>query len=146
MQASVFLVFSMTGPLKHFPASHWLYEYCLWMSVNSAWLVFFFRFAGVWIWPNLSVICHSLSLYLRSVLVFILKISLETGEPFDTIQEQAREILDEMGHSLKLSAIRVFALSLSKIFKRLYGKVFCNMEGIQKVSVIKKVNKAFNYY
>ncbi|XP_040206983.1 dihydroxyacetone phosphate acyltransferase-like isoform X3 [Rana temporaria] len=60
------------------------------------------------------------------------QISLETGEPFDMIQEQAREILDEMGHNLKLSAIRVFALSLSKIFKRLYGKVFCNMEGIQK--------------
>lgn len=62
------------------------------------------------------------------------QISLETGETFDVIQEQACEILDEMGHNLKLGAIRVFALSLSKIFKRLYGKVLCNMEGIQKLA------------
>lgn len=62
------------------------------------------------------------------------QISLETGEPFDVIQEQACEILDEMGHNLKLGAIRVFAVSLSKIFKRLYGKVLCNMEGIQKLA------------
>ncbi|XP_018415480.1 PREDICTED: dihydroxyacetone phosphate acyltransferase-like [Nanorana parkeri] len=62
------------------------------------------------------------------------QISLETGEPFDIIQEQACEILDEMGHNLKLGAIRIFALGLCKIFKRLYGKVFCNVEGIQKLA------------
>ncbi|KAM5164098.1 dihydroxyacetone phosphate acyltransferase-like isoform 2-T2 [Mantella aurantiaca] len=39
-----------------------------------------------------------------------------------------------MSHNLKLGAIRIFALSLSKIFKRLYGKVFCNVEGIQKLA------------
>ncbi|XP_044147542.1 dihydroxyacetone phosphate acyltransferase-like isoform X1 [Bufo gargarizans] len=63
----------------------------------------------------------------------IKKISVESGEPFSVIQKQASRILDEMGHNLKLGAIRLFALSLSKIFKRLYSKVFVNLEGVQRL-------------
>ncbi|XP_071997209.1 dihydroxyacetone phosphate acyltransferase isoform X2 [Engystomops pustulosus] len=65
---------------------------------------------------------------------FMQTISVESGEPINVIQQQASQILDEMGHNLKLGAIRLFALSLSKIFKRLYQKVFVNQEGIQRLA------------
>ncbi|XP_069810283.1 dihydroxyacetone phosphate acyltransferase-like isoform X2 [Dendropsophus ebraccatus] len=64
----------------------------------------------------------------------IKKISVESGEPFNVLHKQAAQILDEMGHNLKLGAIRIFALSLSKTFKRLYQKVFVNPEGIQRLA------------
>ncbi|KAG8583418.1 hypothetical protein GDO81_008399 [Engystomops pustulosus] len=64
----------------------------------------------------------------------IKQISLESGEPLDAIQEQATEILDEMGQNLNLAAIRMFALTLSKIFKRLFQKVCVNEEGIQRLA------------
>ncbi|XP_063773711.1 dihydroxyacetone phosphate acyltransferase isoform X2 [Pseudophryne corroboree] len=61
----------------------------------------------------------------------IKQISLESGELTEVIQDQATVILDEMGHNLNLAAIRMFALTLSKIFKRLFQKVCVNEEGIQ---------------
>ncbi|KAM8952933.1 dihydroxyacetone phosphate acyltransferase [Pelodytes ibericus] len=64
----------------------------------------------------------------------IKQISLESGESSDVIQEHAAEILDEMGQNLNLGAIRLFALSLTKIFKRLFQKVCVNEEGIQKLT------------
>ncbi|XP_066452239.1 dihydroxyacetone phosphate acyltransferase-like [Eleutherodactylus coqui] len=64
----------------------------------------------------------------------ILKMSVESGEPLNLLQKQAAQIFDEMNHNLKLGAIRLFALSLSKFFKRLYKKVFVNLEGIQKLA------------
>ncbi|KAM3931169.1 dihydroxyacetone phosphate acyltransferase-like [Leptodactylus fuscus] len=64
------------------------------------------------------------------------QISVESGKPLNVIQKQAAQILDEMGHNLKLGAIRLFALSLSKIFKRLYQKVFVNLEGIQRLAKV----------
>nr|DBA26912.1 TPA: hypothetical protein GDO54_011109 [Pyxicephalus adspersus] len=68
-------------------------------------------------------------------LKYVMKqISLETDEPLDVIQEQVCEILDEMAHNLTLNTIRIFAVSLSKIFKRLYRKIFLNVEGIQKLA------------
>ncbi|MEE6517833.1 hypothetical protein FKM82_028339 [Ascaphus truei] len=64
----------------------------------------------------------------------IKQLSFESGEPTEVIQEQAVEILEEMGHNLSLSAVRLFALSLSKIFKRLFQKVCVNEEGIQTLT------------
>ncbi|XP_075453124.1 dihydroxyacetone phosphate acyltransferase isoform X2 [Ascaphus truei] len=64
----------------------------------------------------------------------IKQLSFESGEPTEVIQEQAIEILEEMGHNLSLSAVRLFALSLSKIFKRLFQKVCVNEEGIQRLT------------
>ncbi|KAG8444234.1 hypothetical protein GDO86_009428 [Hymenochirus boettgeri] len=64
----------------------------------------------------------------------IKQISLDSGESCEIIQEQAAEILDEMGHNLRMGAIRFFAISLSKIFKRLFQKVCVNEEGIQKLT------------
>ncbi|XP_075059568.1 dihydroxyacetone phosphate acyltransferase [Mixophyes fleayi] len=64
----------------------------------------------------------------------IKQISLESGESTDVIQDQATEILGEMGQNLNLAAIRMFALTLSKIFKRLFQKVCVNEEGIQRLA------------
>ncbi|XP_069625445.1 dihydroxyacetone phosphate acyltransferase isoform X1 [Ranitomeya imitator] len=61
------------------------------------------------------------------------QISLESGDSLDVVQDQATEILDEMGQNLNLAAIRMFALTLSKIFKRLFHKVCVNEEGIQRL-------------
>ncbi|XP_044866836.1 dihydroxyacetone phosphate acyltransferase isoform X5 [Mauremys mutica] len=63
----------------------------------------------------------------------IKQLSKEMGESTDIIQEEAIEILDEMGHNLHIGAIRFFAFSLSKIFKRLFQRVCVNEEGIQKL-------------
>ncbi|XP_050805024.1 dihydroxyacetone phosphate acyltransferase isoform X1 [Gopherus flavomarginatus] len=63
----------------------------------------------------------------------IKQLSKEMGESTDIIQEEAVEILDEMGHNLHIGAIRFFAFSLSKIFKRLFQRVCVNEEGIQKL-------------
>ncbi|KAM4043279.1 dihydroxyacetone phosphate acyltransferase-like [Anomaloglossus baeobatrachus] len=63
----------------------------------------------------------------------IRQISLESGESLDVLQDQATEILDEMGQNLNLAAIRMFALTLSKVFKRLFHKVCVNEEGIQRL-------------
>lgn len=56
------------------------------------------------------------------------------GESPDIIQEEATEILDEMGHSMQLGAVRFFAFTLSKIFKQLFQRVCVNEEGMQRVS------------
>ncbi|XP_056423084.1 dihydroxyacetone phosphate acyltransferase isoform X2 [Hyla sarda] len=64
----------------------------------------------------------------------IRQISLESGESTDVVQDQAAEILDEMGQNLTLATVRMFALTLSKIFKRLFQKVCVNEEGIQRLA------------
>uniref|UniRef100_A0A8C5M7Q7 Glyceronephosphate O-acyltransferase n=1 Tax=Leptobrachium leishanense TaxID=445787 RepID=A0A8C5M7Q7_9ANUR len=70
-------------------------------------------------------------------LQYVMKqISLESGDPLEVIQEQAAEILDEMGHNLHMGAIRLFALSLCKIFKKLFRKVCVNEEGIQRLTQV----------
>lgn len=56
------------------------------------------------------------------------------GESPDIIQEEAMEILDEMGHRMQLGAVRFFAFTLSKIFKQLFQRVCVNEEGMQRVS------------
>ncbi|XP_019382763.1 PREDICTED: dihydroxyacetone phosphate acyltransferase isoform X2 [Gavialis gangeticus] len=63
----------------------------------------------------------------------IRQLSKEMGESPDIIQEEATEILDEMGHNIQTRAIRFFALTLSKVFKTLFRKICVNGEGIQKL-------------
>ncbi|NXA38173.1 GNPAT acyltransferase, partial [Eudromia elegans] len=63
----------------------------------------------------------------------IKQLAKETGESSDIIQEEAVEILDEMGHSMQLGAVRFFAFTLSKIFKRLFQRVCVNEEGMQRL-------------
>uniref|UniRef100_A0A5S6K4Q5 Actin, cytoplasmic 1 n=1 Tax=Xenopus tropicalis TaxID=8364 RepID=A0A5S6K4Q5_XENTR len=62
------------------------------------------------------------------------QISLEIGQPLDSLQKQAADILDEMGQNLRMEAVRFFALTLSKIFKRLFRKVRVNEEGVQRLT------------
>ncbi|XP_069091116.1 dihydroxyacetone phosphate acyltransferase isoform X3 [Pleurodeles waltl] len=76
-----------------------------------------------------NIVLHS-----EQVQYVVKQISKETGESYDVLQEEASEILDEMGHSLRLGVVRLFALSLSKIFKRLFQKVCVNEEGIQRLT------------
>ncbi|XP_029450057.1 dihydroxyacetone phosphate acyltransferase isoform X1 [Rhinatrema bivittatum] len=66
----------------------------------------------------------------------IKQLSKETGESPDIIQEEAMEILEEMGHSLWLGAIRLFAFTLSKVFKKLFQRVCVNEEGIQRLTQV----------
>nr|XP_033792246.1 dihydroxyacetone phosphate acyltransferase isoform X3 [Geotrypetes seraphini] len=66
----------------------------------------------------------------------IKQLSKETGESSDIIQEEAMEILEEMGHSLRLGAIRFFAFTLSKVFKKLFQRVCVNEEGIQRLTQV----------
>ncbi|XP_044276785.1 dihydroxyacetone phosphate acyltransferase isoform X2 [Varanus komodoensis] len=63
----------------------------------------------------------------------IKQLSKETGESPDVIQEEAVEILDEMGHGMHMGAIRFFAFTLSKIFKCLLRSIFVNEDGMQKL-------------
>ncbi|NXC45470.1 GNPAT acyltransferase, partial [Penelope pileata] len=63
----------------------------------------------------------------------IKQLAKEMGESPDIIQEEAMEILDEMGHSMQLGAIRFFAFTLSKIFKQLFQRVCVNEEGMQRL-------------
>ncbi|XP_078505210.1 dihydroxyacetone phosphate acyltransferase isoform X1 [Lissotriton helveticus] len=76
----------------------------------------------------------TLVLHSEQVQYAIKQISKDTGESCDILQEEASEILDEMGHSLRLGVVRLFALSLSKIFKALFQKVCVNEEGIQRLT------------
>ncbi|KAM3856584.1 dihydroxyacetone phosphate acyltransferase isoform 2-T2 [Vipera latastei] len=63
----------------------------------------------------------------------IRQLSRETGQSLDIIQEEAAEILDEMGHGMHMGAIRFFAFTLSKIFKCLFKSVYVNEDGMQKL-------------
>lgn len=68
------------------------------------------------------------------------------GESPDIIQEEATEILDEMGHSMQLGAVRFFAFTLSKIFKQLFQRVCVNEEGMQRVSTAGGKIKSCNIF
>ncbi|NXW41076.1 GNPAT acyltransferase, partial [Nyctiprogne leucopyga] len=63
----------------------------------------------------------------------IKQLAKEMGESPDIIQEEATEILDEMGHNTQLGAVRFFAFTLSKIFKQLFQRVCVNEEGMQRL-------------
>ncbi|XP_031958250.1 dihydroxyacetone phosphate acyltransferase isoform X3 [Corvus moneduloides] len=63
----------------------------------------------------------------------IKQLAKEMGESPDIIQEEAMEILDEMGHRMQLGAVRFFAFTLSKIFKQLFQRVCVNEEGMQRL-------------
>nr|XP_048306156.1 dihydroxyacetone phosphate acyltransferase isoform X2 [Myodes glareolus] len=61
------------------------------------------------------------------------QLSRESLTSADALREEAREILEEMSHRLRMGAIRFFAFVLSKIFKQIFSKVCVNEEGIQKL-------------
>ncbi|XP_075833787.1 dihydroxyacetone phosphate acyltransferase isoform X2 [Microtus pennsylvanicus] len=63
----------------------------------------------------------------------IKQLSRESLTSADALREEAREILEEMSHRLRMGAIRFFAFVLSKVFKQIFSKVCVNEEGIQKL-------------
>ncbi|OXB73816.1 UNVERIFIED_CONTAM: hypothetical protein H355_013317, partial [Colinus virginianus] len=75
----------------------------------------------------------SVVLQSEQVQYVIKQLAKEMGESPDIIQEEAMEILDEMGHSMQLGAVRFFAFTLSKIFKQLFQRVCVNEEGMQRL-------------
>ncbi|XP_066402822.1 dihydroxyacetone phosphate acyltransferase isoform X2 [Molothrus aeneus] len=75
-----------------------------------------------------SAVLHS-----EQVQYVIKQLAKEMGESPDIIQEEATEILDEMGHRMQLGAVRFFAFTLSKIFKQLFQRVCVNEEGMQRL-------------
>uniref|UniRef100_G1NHV4 Dihydroxyacetone phosphate acyltransferase n=1 Tax=Meleagris gallopavo TaxID=9103 RepID=G1NHV4_MELGA len=75
----------------------------------------------------------SVVLQSEQVQYVIKQLAKEMGESPDIIQEEATEILDEMGHSMQLGTVRFFAFTLSKIFKQLFQRVCVNEEGMQRL-------------
>lgn len=67
------------------------------------------------------------------------QLSRESLTSADALREEAREILEEMSHRLRMGAIRFFAFVLSKVFKQIFSKVCVNEEGIQKVRLLVQI-------
>ncbi|XP_069741184.1 dihydroxyacetone phosphate acyltransferase isoform X2 [Narcine bancroftii] len=83
--------------------------------------------------PRTPSALRSVVLKSDSVQYVIKQLAKETGESPDIISDEAADILEKMGHSLRLSIVRFFAFTLSKIFKALFQRVHVNEEGIQKL-------------
>ncbi|XP_048386812.1 dihydroxyacetone phosphate acyltransferase isoform X1 [Stegostoma tigrinum] len=83
--------------------------------------------------PRTPSALRSIVLKSDQVQYVIRQLSKETGESPDIINDEAADILEKMGHGLRLSVVRFFAFTLSKIFKALFQKVRVNEEGIQKL-------------
>ena len=66
-------------------------------------------------------------------------INLQTAEEkrttVESITDEVKEMLEEMGHNFNLSSIRVMALMLRKILCTLFRKVLINREGLERVSI-----------
>uniref|UniRef100_A0A8C4RHY6 Glyceronephosphate O-acyltransferase n=1 Tax=Erpetoichthys calabaricus TaxID=27687 RepID=A0A8C4RHY6_ERPCA len=63
----------------------------------------------------------------------ICQLSDEWGEPAETFRKKATMILEEMADNLHLSAIRLLAFILSKVFKRVFRRIRVNTEGIERL-------------
>uniref|UniRef100_A0A8C3CQ40 Dihydroxyacetone phosphate acyltransferase n=1 Tax=Cairina moschata TaxID=8855 RepID=A0A8C3CQ40_CAIMO len=58
----------------------------------------------------------------------IKQLAKEMGESPDIIQEEATEILDEMGHSMQLGAVRFFiSFCLSELFCKYWSNIVCSV-------------------
>ncbi|KAJ8356474.1 hypothetical protein SKAU_G00192680 [Synaphobranchus kaupii] len=68
--------------------------------------------------------------YLKYV---IQQMSVESGKPSEVIREEAAEILEEMSQNLQLGFVRLLGFILSKVFKRLFHKIYVNDEGLQRL-------------
>ncbi|XP_064197083.1 dihydroxyacetone phosphate acyltransferase isoform X1 [Anguilla rostrata] len=73
------------------------------------------------------------SQYLKYV---IQQMSVESGEPLEVIREEAAGILEEMSQNLQLGFIRLLGFILSKVFKRLFRKIYINDDGLQRLQQV----------
>uniref|UniRef100_A0AAV2KDD0 Phospholipid/glycerol acyltransferase domain-containing protein n=1 Tax=Knipowitschia caucasica TaxID=637954 RepID=A0AAV2KDD0_KNICA len=58
------------------------------------------------------------------------EISAESSLSMEEVKEDARLLLDEMSQNLQLGFIRLMGYTLTKVLKRLYSKIYVNMEGL----------------
>jgi len=59
----------------------------------------------------------------------------EKNATVESVTDEVKAILEEMGHNFNLSSIRVMALMLRKILCTLFRKVLINREGLERVSI-----------
>ncbi|XP_067681176.1 dihydroxyacetone phosphate acyltransferase-like [Haliotis asinina] len=62
----------------------------------------------------------------------------ETQLPLSEVTDQAKAVLEEMAHTLRMGAIRGFAFFLVKALKELFRRIYVNEEGIQRVRSVMK--------
>lgn len=63
----------------------------------------------------------------------------ERNTTVESITDEVKAILEEMGHNFNLSSIRVMALMLRKILCTLFRKVLINREGLERVCKFRKL-------
>ncbi|XP_064106624.1 dihydroxyacetone phosphate acyltransferase-like isoform X1 [Macrobrachium nipponense] len=57
----------------------------------------------------------------------------ESGQDRESLEAEVLSILEQMGHTQELAVIRKFAFVLPKIMKKIYGRIFINEDGIEKL-------------
>lgn len=62
-----------------------------------------------------------------------LQVSEDRGVSEEEVQEEVREILAEMGHSMFLPAVRIIALLLRPFIRSALHGIFVNREGLEQV-------------
>ncbi|XP_078674023.1 dihydroxyacetone phosphate acyltransferase-like [Branchiostoma floridae x Branchiostoma belcheri] len=72
------------------------------------------------------------------VLSVIEQLATETDQSEDELMSQARAMVQEMGHNLRMRSIRFFAYFLNKIFKTLYKKIYVNGDHLEKLAKMSK--------
>ncbi|GBM31311.1 Dihydroxyacetone phosphate acyltransferase [Araneus ventricosus] len=66
----------------------------------------------------------------------IKQVTNEKGCSEEEIEEEARNIIDEMSHNFQFRVIRFFGYVLSKFMKSVYGRIFVNKKGMEKIASI----------
>lgn len=69
----------------------------------------------------------------RAVQFEISKLIEESGRSREDVEQEARTILEQMGHEFTMKAVRFFGFVLSKTWKRIYQGIYVNQEGIETV-------------
>ncbi|XP_035665137.1 dihydroxyacetone phosphate acyltransferase-like [Branchiostoma floridae] len=72
------------------------------------------------------------------VLSVIEQLATETDQSEDDLLSQARAMVEEMGHNLRMRSIRFFAYFLNKIFKALYKRIYVNGDDLEKLAKMSK--------
>ena len=68
-------------------------------------------------------------------MMFDLQTAEEKNATVESITDEVKTILEEMGHNFSLSSIRLMALMLRKILCTLFRKVLINREGLERVCI-----------
>ncbi|XP_072032071.1 dihydroxyacetone phosphate acyltransferase-like [Amphiura filiformis] len=61
------------------------------------------------------------------------QVSSESGRSKEELMEEAKQIVEEMGHAFTMKNIRVLGYLFPKVYRRLYDHIYINREGIDKL-------------